>query len=124
MTDSGNPKPSESFLKAQIKRLAAYHGYQDSKHELLRVLKTHAVSDEHAERIVTLILDTRRPNENGYLSCPAPAEMIDYAVLAPASPHKLKDPNPRCSLCGGYGWKITERNGISAAERCCCRCIE
>ena len=28
-----------------------------------------------------------------------------------------------CPICGGSGWKITERDGISGAEKCACRDI-
>jgi len=120
MTKTEQGKPTDTALKAQVKRLAAYHGYDDLKHELLRVLKTKAVSDEHAERIITYILDTRRPNENGFISCPTPAEMIDYVAQVPARLNQFKDPDKNCAMCGGSGWRITERGPISGAERCPC----
>src|SRR5579864_8048507 len=111
---------NEALLKAQVKRLAGYHGYDDLKHELLRVLKTHAASNEHAERIVTHILDTRRPNESGFISCPTPAELIDYAGQIPARLNQHRKPDIHCPICQGSGWRIFEHRGMSAAERCSC----
>lgn len=29
-------------------------------------------------------------------------------------------PKPNCKLCGGTGWRVAERDGISGAERCAC----
>ena len=113
-------KPTDAGLKAQLKRLAGYHGYGDLKHELLRVLKTHAGSDEHAERILTSILDTRRPNENGFVSCPTPAEMIDYASQVPTVLNVHRHPDQRCPSCGGDGWKIKQVGSYSGAEPCPC----
>jgi hypothetical protein len=113
-------KPTDAGLKGQLKRVAGYHGYEDLKYELLRVLKSHASSNEHAERIVTHILDTRRPNENGFSSCPTPAELIDYALQVPASLDQRRNPDKNCSVCGGSGWRIVELKGISGAEKCQC----
>jgi hypothetical protein len=112
--------PTESGLKIQLKRLAGYYGYQDVKFELLRVLGKHAASDEHAERIVTLILDTRRPNENGFLTCPTPAELIDYAAQVPSTTGQMRLPDRNCTMCLGSGWRVVERKGISGADRCPC----
>jgi hypothetical protein len=119
-SDAEQRTRTDGGLKAQMKRLAGYHGYEDLKHELLRVVKKYAASDEHAERIVTHILDTRRPNENGFVSCPTPAEMIDYASQVPASPSQQRAPDENCTKCHGSGWHISERGGISGAERCTC----
>ena len=113
-------KLTEAGLKVQVKRLAGYHGYNDMKHEILRVLMTHAASDEHAERVITHILDTRRPNENSFISCPTPAEMIDYLAMFPATLNQRKAPDPGCPICGGSGWRFTERDGISGADKCPC----
>lgn len=122
MANSEDGKPSDGGLKAQLKRLTAYRGYEDLKYDLLRVLRSHAASDEHAERIVTKVLDTRRPNENGFITCPTPAEMIDYAGEVPANPKQRKVADQNCSMCGGSGWRIIERRGLSAAETCACTC--
>ena len=116
-------EPTETRLRAQVKRLAAYHGYDNLKHELLRVLKTDAVSDEHAQRIVTHMLDTRRPNENGFISCPTPAELIDCAGQVPARLNQRKEADKNCTICGGSGWRIIERKGMSGADRCACTLI-
>lgn len=117
MSNSEGGQLTDAGLKVQVKRLAGYPGYDDRKHELVRVLKKHTASDEHAERVVTKILDTRRPNENGFTSCPTPAEMIDYAAQVSANPN-VADKN--CSMCGGSGWRIIERGRVSGAEKCAC----
>jgi hypothetical protein len=113
-------KTTDAGIKAQVKRLAAYYGYEEFKHELVRVLKSRARSNEHVERIVTHILDTRRPNEHGFSSCPTPAEMIDYVAHVAPSLNQLRNPDKNCSICCGSGWRITERQRLSGAERCQC----
>lgn len=113
-------KPTDAGLKAQLKRLVGYRGYEDLKHELLRVLKKDVASDEHAERIMTYILDTRRPNENGFISCPTPAEMKDYSDQVPTRLNQRKDPDKNCRFCSGTGWRITEYRGLSGADKCAC----
>jgi hypothetical protein len=120
MKNSENGQITDAGLKAQVKRLAGYPGYDDRKHELVRVLRRHAVSDEHIERVVTEILDTRRPNENGFTSCPTPAEMIVYAAQVSGNQNLRRDADKNCPTCGGSGWRITERGRVSGAEKCAC----
>jgi hypothetical protein len=113
---------TESGLKKQIARLKAYHGFEDLRGELLRVLWQQAHSDEHSERIVTEIIDTRRPSESGFISCPLPSELIDYARnVPPEKPPAVRDADPRCAVCRGTGWRIIQRDGLSGAEMCGCR---
>jgi len=120
MANAEQEKPTDAGLKAQLKRLSAYHGYDELKYELLRVLKTNASSDEHVDRIVTRILDTRRPNETGFLSCPTPAELITYSKEIPARLHQTKPADKNCPICGGSGWRIVVLRGMSGADRCPC----
>jgi hypothetical protein len=120
MANPGQENPTDAGLKAQLKRLSAYHGYDELKYELLRVLRTNASSGEHVERIVTRILDTRRPNENGFISCPTPAEMIDYAQEVPPRLNQTRPADKHCPICGGSGWCIVVFRGMSGADRCPC----
>jgi hypothetical protein len=120
MSNSGNGQLTDAGLKAQVKRLGGYPGYDDRKHELVRVLRKHVASDEHVERVITTILDTRRPNEGGFTSCPTPAEMIAYVAQVSADPTMRKVADKNCPTCGGSGWRITERGRVSGAEKCAC----
>ena len=46
----------------------------------------------------------------------SPGSRIPTAILS-ASPNM---PDANCKICGGTGWKIVERAGLSGAERCEC----
>jgi hypothetical protein len=112
-------------IKKQIERLKGYGGYEELRIGLARVLQAKAASDEHAERIVTSIIETRMPGERGYLSCPGPAEMIAYVSATPiTAPPSMRPPDKSCACCAGTGFAIIERNGYSAAQPCECRGTE
>ncbi len=112
--------PIEAKIKAQVKRLSGYQGYEDFKHELVRVLWIHADSDERAEKIVTRILDTRRPNDAGFIKCPSPAELIEYAEKENCG-KALRPAQTDCPDCSGTGWSLIQDEGYSAAKSCKCR---
>ncbi len=98
---------TESGLKKQIARLRGFANYDGLRDELLRVLWSRAESDEHAECIITEIVDSRTSNENGFTACPTPAELIAIARTIPASASKptgMHLPRRNCADCGGTGF--------------------
>jgi hypothetical protein len=101
----GTVSLTEGGLKKQIARLRGFANYDGLRDELLRVLWSRAESDEHAERIITEIVDSRTSNENGFTACPAPAELIAIARTIPTSkPTGMRSPRRNCSECGGSGF--------------------
>jgi hypothetical protein len=51
--------------------------------------------------------------------CPKPVDIYDH--FNPRPGEYLGAPqNTGCPLCGGSGWRIVERKGISGAKRCGC----
>jgi len=84
------------------------------------VLTEGAASDQHAKCIVTHILDTCRRKEGAFVSCPTPSETKDYAKERPARRNPQREADENCSMCYGTGWHITQRGGLTGAERCLC----
>jgi hypothetical protein len=96
---------TESGLKKQIGRLRGFTNYDGLRDELLRVLWSRAENDEHAEIIVTEIIDSRTSNENGFTACPTPAELIAIARTVPITkPAGLRAPRKSCAECNGTGY--------------------
>jgi hypothetical protein len=115
---------SEDFLKNQVRRLTLYTGYEHVRHELLRKLRIEAADENHAERIITHILDNRLPNENGFLNCPTPAELKEYARQISAKPNQFKKADKNCPKCCGIGYEITQQGELSGAARCSCTRVD
>lgn len=112
---------SEKTLMAQLKRLKFLRGFEESKDELLRALWNNSHSDGHAERVITRVIDTRRPNKEGFVSCPTPAELADYCAEVPSNAGGIKAPDKKCKLCADNpGWKVITRDGKSGVDRCPC----
>lgn len=98
---------SDEILKKQLSRLRGFHGFEDLKSELLRIFQRHAKEEGHAERVIDSILDTRRPSETGFVSCPIPAELKDYCEAAPVVDPSWQKPDPNCPNCKSTpGWRF------------------
>jgi hypothetical protein len=97
---------NQTKLDKELKRLRGYHGFAGFADELKRVVNRHAADDDHVTRVVNEIVETRKPNAEGFLSCPSPAEMIDYCMAVPDHADQqqaMGDPVPGCATCGGVG---------------------
>lgn len=111
---------TETGLIAQIRRLRGYHGWEGLKDELLRILWREAYSDDHARRIIDSIIDERKPNEQGFVQCPTPAELADFARNEPEEIEVVSKPRTDCLECRGTGWKHVMRGEYSCVQRCLC----
>lgn len=101
-------------LKGQVARLAQMQGFPREPaaiRELVLALQ-HARDLDTAAVVVSAFLE----NAISDTRCPMPSEIrrACYATQDEARP------DPDCSRCGGDGWKIVERAGISGADRCDC----
>jgi len=96
---------NQNHLNQQLKRLRSVMCVSNlAFEELKRVVNSHAASDEHVGRIVDAIIDTRRPNEEGFVACPTPAEMADYCLNTPKSTKTgMGSADLDCNLCRGGG---------------------
>jgi len=97
-------KLTEAGLKKQVKRLQGYANFDAFKEELLRVLWSHAVTDDHAERVVSRLIDAKVPNESGFSACPTPAEIIATCKLVPEKKQPARSANKKCVQCFGTGF--------------------
>jgi hypothetical protein len=50
--------------------------------------------------------------------CPKPGDL--WKTFRPPPMRNSPPVNTGCSICGGTGWRIVERQGFSAATRCLC----
>ncbi len=107
-TQHGND--TETFMRTQIGRLKGFPRWEGFRDELVKVLWREAYSNDHAERIIDSVIETRRPNEEGFVSCPTVAELMDYCRAVPAErPLERKPADGRCPLCHGIGFVHTQR---------------
>lgn len=115
---------TDQGLKAQISRLKLFPRYEESKAELLKTLWTHALSDEHAIRIVDRLIAGSAPSSGGVTMCPTPFQLTEIASQVPESGAPPPAPARNCQLCSGSGWAMERRivNGIpyDFARRCTC----
>lgn len=96
---------TETFMTKQIGRLKGYPRWEGFRDELVKILWRHSDSNEHAERIVDSIIRTRKPNDEGFVSCPAPAELIEYCKAEPTeAPPKAVAAKEDCPRCHGTGF--------------------
>lgn len=94
---------TETFIKSQILRLAGMDFYPATKEavgELLKVLWTHADSEDHAQRIITRAIE-QAPDRR----CPTPAELIRLA----AQVSEVETLPAGCQRCHGSGWRTETR---------------
>jgi hypothetical protein len=102
---------TETVVREQIRRLRGYPRWEDFREELVKTLWRHAHSNEHAERILNEILETRKPDEKGFVSCPTVAELIDCCKCVPIDPPgaQMQPASKMCERCGGTGFVHTQR---------------
>jgi hypothetical protein len=106
--------PAVSIQVAQalvLKYLTALTNYTEQKAaRLAEVLSECTVSVDHAEATLRQFEDL----------CPNPREIREAACnLRQRFLEPAEDPrNQRCGICGGTGFRIIERNGLSAATPC------
>jgi hypothetical protein len=82
--------------------------------ELGKALKKHAQSEDHASRIIDYLMESRWR--------PTPVQIHEAAEQVPVDrPAQLTAPKANCVMCGGSGWKIVERGGLTGATECACR---
>lgn len=125
---------NEKHLMAQIGRLKAFHGWENLRHELLKILWRESQSDAHAERITDHVLSELRPNDEGFTACPVPAVFHEYCrCISGTDPAGIRPAKTDCQNCFGSGFVITTRwvrplNGVglepyeaTAAAPCPCR---
>ena len=74
------------------------------------MLWRHSFSEDHAERVIDEIIETRLPNGEGFVSCPTPGEMLEYCRAVPEqAPEKTGTASANCPRCGGTGFVHTKR---------------
>jgi hypothetical protein len=102
----------QDFLERQIRRMAQLDNFPkfdpEAEGELVIIAGKHGRSEAHLRGVIEEIMSV-------WTTCPKPSELRSLLLLGSDEPVNLK-----CKDCGGSGWKIIERNGISGAARCQC----
>lgn len=103
---------SDEFALSQAERLSALPFFpilDQGRFELARTLRDSTENEQHAKAVIDECV--------GFDDCPTPATLRSVAArLAPAKPDSSKG----CPYCGGTGWIVIERNGLSGASQCSC----
>jgi hypothetical protein len=110
-------RPTEELIKQQSRRLLTLPNRPEDSSEIAIALRRWAKTEYHVRTIVQYLLDT-------CTFFPAPSAIRDAADMCLAEPPpKFRPPNPKCSVCGGDGHSVVEKDGVSAAAICDCRII-
>lgn len=100
------------FAFKQIRRMGGLDGYPRYEPEALAEITTLAGrlarSEDHLRAVIDGIIELATV-------FPKPSELRKLLDRG-----REETVNLSCPLCGGSGWKIVERDGVSGAARCVC----
>ena len=86
---------------------------QAIRDELGRAIIRHCSSDDHATSVVDKLIDSRFR--------PTPGDIKEAAETVSGGMSTLNPVDPNCKICNGGGFRIIERDGLTAAAVCSCR---
>lgn len=101
-------------LKAQVARLSQMIGFPrepEAIRELVLALQA-ASSIEQATEVISAFIDGAESDSR----CPMPKAIREACRALQLAPQ----PDPLCQVCGGSGYRVVTRAGLSGAERCRC----
>lgn len=101
------------FAAKQIGRLRGrmYDPQESQLDDLIDALMAGAESPEHATEAIDKLAD------DSIGECPTRA---DINRVLHETRRTERRPLAECSQCGGSGWRIMEKRGVSGAEKCDC----
>lgn len=110
-------KIARKFLLEQANRFKFcnfFPGREDDRAQYLAEIAA-ALGRATSEDIVTSVVSEWLEN---FSERPTPADIHRMVSRYVAGVESFPDPN--CERCGGEGWIIVERGGLSGADRCTC----
>lgn len=121
MAQASRSSKSKLFCASQIARLVAKPFFvAEAAPELARILFEQCANDDHAERIINAAIQRKfGPHDKIEDRCPGPADLAMLCAEVVPERVELVTARSDCPDCGGTGWKIVERGGVTGATRCC-----